>query len=390
MHHDAAGPGHECSFPLEASHGRRNKRDPHAEQTLLPPLWWQAIRHRGMNADLDSDRPRLGLALPPSPAFSFAELSALAHEAEALGYDTLWVPEVAGPDVFTVLAAYAAATSRVGLASGVIPIQTRTPPTLAMSFASLHALSGGRAIAGLGVSSTIIVEQWHGATYPPPLAAVRDCVAIMRAIFTTRKCVYEGSVYRAKGFRLGLPIPSPPPKIFLAGLNPGMLRLAGAIADGVLLNYTPPHHIGSHIAHVRRGAEEAGRNPHEVITACYIRCCVTADEPPAVAAFQRELGSYAFVPAYVQMFRRFGFGDEFETFQRLWREGRRDEAPDAFAERTVRAIAAIGPAEKALTFIDQFRRAGLDYPVLFPVGPARTARDHIPATIHALRVAPML
>ena len=119
-----------------------------------------------MNADMQSDRPRLGLALPPSPAFSFAELSALAHEAEALGYDALWVPEVAGPDVFTTLATYAAATSRVGLASGVIPIQTRTPPTLAMSFASLHALSAGRAIAGLGVSSTIIVEQWHGATVP--------------------------------------------------------------------------------------------------------------------------------------------------------------------------------------------------------------------------------
>ena len=334
---------------------------------------------------MNSNRPRLGLALPPSPAFSFAELSALAHEAEGLGYDALWVPELAGPDVFTTLAAYAAATSHVGLASGVIPIQTRTPPTLAMSFASLHALSAGRAIAGLGVSSTIIVEQWHGATYPPPLAAMRDCVAIMREIFTSGKCAYQGRVYHAKGFRLSFPVPAPPPKIFLAGLNPRMLRLAGAIADGVLLNYTPPGHIGAHLAEVRRGAEEAGRKPQEVITACFIRCCVTADEPSAVRAFQRELGSYAFVPAYVQMFGRFGFGDEFAAFQRLWREGRRDEAPGAFTEATVRAIAAIGPAERARAFIEEFRKAGLDYPILFPVGPGRTARDHLPTTMRALR-----
>jgi probable F420-dependent oxidoreductase len=338
-----------------------------------------------MNADMQSGRPRLGLALQPSPAFSFAELRALAHEAETLGYDALWVPEVGGPDVFTTLAVYAAATSRVGLATGVIPIQTRTPPVLAMSFASLHALSGGRAIAGLGVSSTIIVEQWHGARYPPPLAATRDCVAIMREIFTAGKCAYEGKAYQAKGFRLGFPMPSPPPKIFLAGLNPGMLRLAGAIADGVLLNYTPPQHIGARIAEVRRGAEAAGRKAEDVITACYVRCCVTADEASAVAAFQRELGSYAFVPAYVQMFGRFGFGDQFAAFQRLWREGRRDEAPGAFSEATVRAIAAIGPAERARAFIEEFRKVGLDYPILFPVGPGRTTREHIPGTVRALR-----
>lgn len=308
----------------------------------------------------------------------------MAREAEALGYDALWVPELTGPDVFTTLATYAAATSRIGLATGVIPIQIRTPPTLAMSFASLHALSGGRAIAGLGVSSTIVVEQWHGAEYPPPLAATRDCVAIMRQIFSTGKCAYEGHVYSAKGFRIGFRVPAPPPTIYLAGLNPRMLRLAGALADGVLLNYTPPAHIVEHITEVRRGAEEAGRDPAEVVTACFIRCCVTTDEPSAVAAFKRELGSYAFVPAYVNMFRRFGLGDEFEAFQRLWREGRRDEAPEAFSECTVRAIAAIGAADTARAFIAAFRQAGLDYPILFPVGPGRTARDHVPATIRAL------
>ncbi len=334
--------------------------------------------------ETEIDHPRLGLALPPSSAFSFAELAAMAHEAESLGYDSLWVPEVSGPDVFTTLAVYAAATSRVRLASGVIPIQTRTPATLAMSFASLHALSGGRAVAGLGVSSTIIVEQWHGAKYPPPLAATRDCVAIMRELFATGKCTYEGAAYQSRGFRLGFPLPTPPPPIYLAGLNPGILRLAGAIADGVLLNYTPPDHIGAHIAEIRRGAAESGRDPGSVVTACFVRCCVTADEDAAVAAFQRELGSYAFVPAYVRMFQRFGFGDEFAEFQRRWREGRRDDAPRAFSERTVRAIAAIGSADQARAFIAEFRRAGLDYPVLFPVGPVRTAPEHIPATIRAL------
>ena len=82
-----------------------------------------------------------------------------AKDAEALGYTSLWVAEVSGADALVTLASVALNTSTAELSTGVIPIQIRTPGVMAMGFLTIHELSGGRAIAGLGVSSPIIVER---------------------------------------------------------------------------------------------------------------------------------------------------------------------------------------------------------------------------------------
>ena len=93
---------------------------------------------------------------------------ALIREAEEIGYTSLWIAEVAGPDAFVSLTALALNTKKAELATGVIPIQIRTPGAMAMGFLTINELSGGRAIAGLGVSSPVIVERWHGASYRKP------------------------------------------------------------------------------------------------------------------------------------------------------------------------------------------------------------------------------
>src|SRR5246127_3588906 len=115
------------------------------------------------------------------------ERLALAKEAEGLGYSSLWVAEVSGPDALVTLGALAVNTSKAELATGVIPMQIRTPGVNAMAFLTIHELSGGRAIAGLGVSSPVIVERWHGASYQKPVTAMRECVIIMRQLFTEGK-----------------------------------------------------------------------------------------------------------------------------------------------------------------------------------------------------------
>ena len=102
------------------------------------------------------------------------ERLALAKEAEDLGYSSLWVAEVSGPDALVSLGALALNTTKADLATGVIPIQIRTPGAMAMSFLTINEYSQGRAIAGLGVSSPIIVERWHGASYLKPVTAMRE------------------------------------------------------------------------------------------------------------------------------------------------------------------------------------------------------------------------
>src|SRR5258707_15446032 len=90
---------------------------------------------------------------------------ALIREAEEIGYTSLWIAEVAGPDAFVRLTALALNTKKAELATGVIPIQIRTPGAMAMGFLTISALSGARAIAGLAGSGAGLGDRRHGASY---------------------------------------------------------------------------------------------------------------------------------------------------------------------------------------------------------------------------------
>jgi probable F420-dependent oxidoreductase len=330
-----------------------------------------------------ADAKKLGLHTSISGG-SLSERLALAKEAEELGYTSLWVAEVSGPDAFVSLAALALNTSQVELATGVVPIQIRTPGAMAMGYLTINELSNGRAIAGLGVSSPIIVERWHGAAYRKPLVAMRECVTIMRQLFTEGRAKFAGEVYKSD-FRLGMRATAKqPPRIYLGALNAPMLRLAGELADGVLMNYSPPEAIAPMVQEIHAGAKAAGRDPASIDIGIYIRMCITPDEGNAVDAFRRELAGYMFVDTYQKMFARYGLADEFKEVRRLWQAGKRDEAPRAISDESARKIAAFGPPEVGRNFVTRFRQAGITHPVVFPIGPAATAARDYPKTMRSL------
>jgi probable F420-dependent oxidoreductase len=320
------------------------------------------------------DAKKLGLHLTVAGG-NPAERIKFAREAEDLGYNSLWMGEVSGPDVLVTLGALAVNTSKAELAPGVVPIQIRTPGVNAMAFLTIHELSGGRAIAGLGVSSPVIVERWHGASYKKPITAMRECITIMRQLFTEGRSKFDGEIYKTD-FRLGMRPPKRPPKIFVAGLNAPMLQLAGEMADGVLMNYSPPEAMPAMIEQIAAGAKKAGRNPADIDVGVYIRMCISEEESKAIDQFRRELATYAFVDSYNQMFSRYGLADEFAELRRLWKEGKRDEAPFAISVASARKLAAFGSAESGREFVAKFRAVGVTHPVVFPMGPPATiARD---------------
>ena len=102
--------------------------------------------------------------------------------AESLGYEAVYVTHIAGRESLTVLTAYALATERIRIGTGVVPIYTRTPATMAQTAATIDELSGGRLNLGLGVSHRPVVEGWHGQTIDKPVAEMREYVSIVRAI----------------------------------------------------------------------------------------------------------------------------------------------------------------------------------------------------------------
>ena len=146
---------------------------------------------------MNNSQSGLGLALPVRESIGFRKSIELAREAEQLGYRSLWTAGVSGHDALTVLATYATVTSRVQLGTAVIALSSRTPVMTAMSFASIHALSDGRAIIGLGIGSPIIAERWHGVPYPRPIPAMREAITVMRQVLSGERTNFEGNYYRS-------------------------------------------------------------------------------------------------------------------------------------------------------------------------------------------------
>jgi probable F420-dependent oxidoreductase len=313
--------------------------------------------------------PRTGLALPLNLLLPVAGQVDVACRAEALGYDTVWAAEAGTNDAFGLLTACAAATSRIGLATGVLPIFTRTPALMAQSAATLQDASGGRFALGLGVSSETIVTRWNGVPYDRLLDRMREYVAVVRALLSGEKLSRPSDVYPVDGYRLLMHVPSPPPPVLVGALNPAMLRLAGAASDGALLNWIGAPSVPAALAEVAAGAAGAGGDggadgrPRR--NAVFVRVCVTSDVDAARAWARREVMGYVIVPAYRRAFGTQGWGSACDAAMALWDAGDRKGAAASLPEPFVDSLCIAGPADDVRARFAAFRDAGVDEPVAF-------------------------
>ena len=303
---------------------------------------------------------RTGLALPLNLLLPVSGLADVARRAEALGYDTVWAAEAGTNDAFGLLTACASATSHVTLATGVLPIFTRTPALMAQCAATLQDWSGGRFELGLGVSSETIVSRWNGVPYDHLLDRMREYVGIVRQLLTWEKVSHSSPLYSVDGYRLLLNVPSPPPPVLIGALNPGMLRLAGEVSDGALLNWIGSAAVPSALAHVAAGA---GGEPRR--NAVFVRVCVTSDVDAARAWARREVMGYVIVPAYRRAFGVQGWASVCADAMALWDAGDRKAAAASLPDEFVDTLCLAGSASSVRERFDAFRAAGVDEPVAF-------------------------
>lgn len=326
---------------------------------------------------------RLGLTLPFSAAFTAEQYVALLRDAETRGFEAAWAGEVAGPDAITVLTLIASHTDRLRVATGVLPIQTRTPVLLGVTAATLDRIAPGRVILGLGASSRTIVEQWNGRRFVGSVQEMREAVTVVRAVMSGERVNVEGEHFQVRNFRLTVPPPPRPVPVFLAALGPAMLELAGEVADGVLLNWLSPETVGAALRHVATGAERARRSLDGFEVAAFIRTCVTDDPEPAHAILARDITGYATVDAYARFFRATGFGAEMEAIGSAWQSGDRAGAVRHVSRRLLDAVGVVGTAEFCRARIAEFAAAGLTMPVIAPFSPDRDPRGAFRRTVEA-------
>jgi probable F420-dependent oxidoreductase len=280
--------------------------------------------------------------------------------AQELGYDSFWTAEVTGTEAFSLLTAVGAAAPGLGLGTGVIALQLRTPPLAAMAAATLQSLHPERDIfLGVGISSPVVAGRWHGASYGDrPLAQVREYVTLVRECLSGESVSFQGDFYELSRFQLGVRLGERRPKIVVGALNEGMLRLAGEVADGVLLNYLPASHVPWSVERVREGGDA------EILA--YVHAGV-GDREAALEPARRDLFSYAVVDAYATSFVRAGFADEVADIRQRHQAGDRTGAVAAVSDRMVDAIDVVGDASTVRATVEAYVEAGVERPILMPL-----------------------
>jgi len=313
---------------------------------------------------------RIAASLPVPPDLPMCQR--VARRAEELGYESLWIADVGGPDPFVVAAAAAAVTERVRIGTAVIPAYTRTPPVIAGAAASCHELAPGRFVLGIGASSENIVQNWSGVPFRRPLARVRETVELVRAILAGERTSFRGRAVASQGYRLLMRTPSPTIPIHVGALMPPMLELAGAIADGVTLNMMPVEAVPRMLDHVRVGAERAGRDPSKIEVVARFQVCVTDEPSQARSVLRAAFGPYFATSVYNRFVAWCGFESEAREILAGWEAKDRARVAAGVTDDMLDRIGIYGSAAHCRERIAAFRAAGVTTPMVSTFFPDET------------------
>lgn len=332
---------------------------------------------------------KLAIEIGPIQADTLRQTVEWVQFAEKLGVHMAFAAEAWWSDAITPIAYLADKTHRIQLATGIMQTTARTPAMTAMSALTLHDLTAGRFVLGLGASGPQVVEGLHSVRYNPPLSRLRETVDICRMIFAGDKVQYQGKVYQmplpdseGKAIKISHdPVDIP---IYLATLGPNALRYTGSAADGWLGTSFSPDHAEAHLDYLFEGADNSNRRLSDLDLCVSVRVELGDDieamierRRAAVAFNMGGMGS-AETNFYNDAFKRAGYAEDAIAIQKLWIDGKRQEAAQRVPDAMVTQFQALGDRAMVTERLRKYRDAGvttlkLGLDSAGPIGPARYA-----------------
>ncbi len=319
---------------------------------------------------MDASLPRYGLGI--SNCRGAAQVVDAVRGAEGLGAEIAFIAEdINCRDSFQLCAASAAATERIRLAVGVANPYTRNPTSLAMAIATLDEISGGRAVLGLGSSSPSLIQQQMGIPTGKSVQVMRECAEIVQRLLSGERVTYQGERFAYLDAHLEVrPVQERVPLV-LAAMGPLMLRLAGRLADGVLLNVAAStEYIRWACGEIERGARDAGRNPAEITVAAWLSVYVADDYDTALQRAREWLATMLSIPRQGELLlEKAGLDTAILTGIRRHYSAYPHQGDQAAAARYVpidvaQRLALIGTRDVVLERVQEYRDAGVQLPVM--------------------------
>lgn len=299
--------------------------------------------------------------------------------ADELGYESAWVTDGIGRDAFVVLTAFAGATAQITLGTSIVTFYPRHPTVMARQALSLDEVSAGRFVLGIGTGHRNSMETQLGYTMGDALAATREYVDVLRQVFTTGRVTHRGEFWNVDW---SYPLSRPRElRIVLAALNPPLMELSGEIADGVVLWMASDSYVRDVVVpRVAAGRARVGKSLDGFDIIAPIPVAITDEVERAEAQLRTGIARSGGQPFYRREYLNAGFTKEVAEMDALRERG--GDPTQAVSDRLSDAMGKVGSQEDVHAFIQRFRSAGANLPVLRPIyerDTERTLREAIGA-----------
>ncbi|MBM4261524.1 MAG: LLM class flavin-dependent oxidoreductase [Deltaproteobacteria bacterium] len=312
-------------------------------------------------------------------ALSAQDVLDLARQAEAAGFESVWLNEDIGRDSMAMLAAMATTTKRIGIGTAIVNVYTRSAFQIAMGAATLDELSGGRARLGLSVGHHPWNDLAHGIPLRAPLARCREYVQFVRKALTGEKFTHDGPVFSGVNSRLGVHKAPKHLPIYVGATRPRMVALAGEVADGLLTNVVSPYYVANFSTHqFRDAARKAGRNPDALELTAITTCCANDNRAEALsharATFMQRFRSN---PDRMIGTQSPKFHDELRELKDLVERGETKRAQEQISEGLATTFVAAGSGADIRKTIDEYFSAGCTRVIVAPFPRGRDSAERL-------------
>lgn len=248
----------------------------------------------------------------PSSLFNTQDILEFAKQLDYKPQaSSLWIPESWGREAFVMLGAIAAMTRRIKLGTSIVSMFSRSPATLAMAASTLDNISLNRTIIGIGASTPILAEDWHGIKFVHPLKRMREYVTCFRIISSGETINFDGNFFKLKNIKIMHPSQRKEIPVFLGAVNTGMIKLATEIADGIILYLSPLDELKKSVERIKSLTSRKSKS----FEICSVFITAISNKYPDLARERaaKTLAFYVAVGKYYNEFLSFhGFKNEVE------------------------------------------------------------------------------
>ncbi len=290
-----------------------------------------------------------------------------AQLADELGYDSFWIPEAWGYEIFSLLTEMAVSTKRIKLGTGIVNVYSRSPGLIAMSAATVDDISEGRFMLGIGPSGARVIEGFHGRAFDKPLTQTRDVIRVVRTLLSGGK-LHEAGAENAqyRPFSLEMTPKRRAIPIYVAALRQKAIESIGELADGWIPTFWPYDRLAEGKAWIAAGAARAGRDPAAIVTAPFTTVLPlgleagTAMAKKIISFYIGGMGDY-----YIELLSRFGFADDCKKIVDLYKDkATRALAMAAVPDGMIEALTISGDPAHCIEELRRRRSFGIDLPIL--------------------------